>query len=249
MSRSVCSRGLIVSCTLALLLIFSAGLASATTITESAWFTIPNGPNPGDPTRTLTLTDWNGVNETISLAKFDSSLGVLNSVTLTLYADADSAGTITNNSNSGITVNQWDAYLRVKLLAPDAVLPATVTTPDLLHVDSLLVSLTPGSTVAQGGSVSYANHTTSAPTDSTTYTTGLDGYKGIGDIIFPLFTTTRTISDLSGGVLDLTQITAARAQVTIQYDYTPGTDTPEPAAAVLLGSALVGISVFRRRRR
>jgi hypothetical protein len=82
-----------------------------------------------------------------------------------------------------------------------------------------------------------------------TFTTGLGDYIGIGNIVFPLFTTTRTISDLSGGVLDLTQTTAARAKVTIQYDYTPGRDTPEPATAVLLGTALVGISVFRRRRR
>jgi hypothetical protein len=253
MSRFVCPRGLIVSCALALLLIFSAGFASATPILESAWFTMPNGPLPGDPTRNLTSTDWNGVSQYISLAKFDSSLGVLNSVTLTLYADADSYGTITNNSGSGLRVNQWDAYLRVELLTPGAIsVPATELTPDLLRVDALLVSLIPNSTVNVNGQVSYPNHTTVAPTSSTTYTSGtndLSEYIGIGNIVFPLFTTTRTLSDLTGGNLDLTQTTNARAGVTIEYDYTPGRQTPEPATAVLLGTALVGISVFRRRRR
>ena len=71
---------------------------------------------------------------------------------------------------------------------------------------------------------------------------------GTGNIVFPLFTTTRTLADLTGGNLDITQTTAARAELIITYDYNPA-DAPEPAATVLLGSALVGISVLRFRKR
>ena len=110
-------------------------------------------------------------------------------------------------------------------------------------------SLTPGTTINSGDSVAYGPVVdTSASSGPTTYTTGLSPYIGTGMIVFPLFTNTRTLTDLTGGNLDITQATLARAEATITYDYT-SSDTPEPTTTVLLGSALVGISVLRFRRR
>ena len=230
------------------LLVFSTGFAFAGTIIDSGWFVSNNGPLPAGP-RNLTLTDWDGTTESIALNQFDPSLGTLNSVTISFYADADSTGSITNNSAGTVTVNQYDAFLRVRLLVPGVTTPANIGTAYLLEVQPLLVSVTPGTTITSGGSIVYGPVTdSSASSGPTTYTTGLTPYIGTGTILFPLFTNTRTMTDLTGGNLDITQTTLARAQATITYDYT-SSETPEPATTVLLGSALVGISVLRFRKR
>jgi hypothetical protein len=250
MLRDALAKGLSLVSILALLLILSAGLASAgTIITFYDWYTPTNGPLPSDPTRNLTLTDWKGLTQSISLPQFDPALGTLNSVTLSFYADADSTGQVTNNSGAAITVNQWDAFLRVRLLVPGVTVPATLLTAYLLEVQPQLVSLTPGTTLNADDTITYpAVSKSSATAAPQTYTTGLGSYIGTGTIDFPLFTNTRTIADLSGGNLDLTQTTLARAEAIVSYDYTP-TGIPEPATTVLLGSALVGISLLRFRKR
>jgi hypothetical protein len=231
--------------TLLALLALAASFAGAVTITEFAWYPTPNGPTVGDTPRTLALTDWNGVTQDVTLAQFDPSLGTLNSVTLTLYSDVDSGGNVKNNSAGPITVNQYDAFMQTEILAPGTSVPATSSTPYLLSASPTLISVAP-QTLGVGDSVTFSVVESSASTTQT-YTTGLGAYEGTGNLVFPLFTRTRTVTDLTGGDLDLTQTTDLRSEAIIVYDYTePG--VPEPASMVLMVSGLVGLGLVSRKR-
>ena len=80
-------------------------------------------------------------------------------------------------------------------------------------------------------------------------------FQGTGVATLPVFTGTRTVANATGGNLVVTQNTAARAEAVVTYTYTaapPPTPpdpapVPEPASAALLGAALLGLGLIRRR--
>src|ERR1700761_810699 len=122
-----------------LLVAFGAGTAEAATITETGWFSATG--NPG--TRTLTLTDWANGTQTINVAQFDTSLGTLNSASISFFGDLDSTGSLT--AIGDISVNQYDVSERMRLLPGTFSGPYTVvgTNGALLEVDPLITSVSP----------------------------------------------------------------------------------------------------------
>ncbi len=235
--------------------------ASASVATYKAWYSAANGPDPATTPQTYTQTDWSGVSQKIAVPKFDTSLGTLTAATLSLYADANSTGSVQNTGADTAEVTSYNSSLRVRLLAPSNSTtgpgidsPANTATPFLLESAPLLVSVA-NAAVAPGASVPFsvtATNATSNPIDlfSSTY---LTYFEGTGQVLLPVYTGTRTISDVSGGNLKTVQNTQARAEAVVTYTYTaappPGpTSVPEPQSAALLGASLLGLGVLRRRR-
>jgi PEP-CTERM motif len=223
-----------------------AAFAGPTTLTFNSFF-------PGPSNATQLPTDWNG-SQKISVPTFDVTLGTLNSVTVTLLGDVTSSGLLTDTSPSGqASIFSYSSATEIMLLpvnyaggAANAFSAAlAVASPTLITLTGTRQNPIP---LDAGASRSFSV-TDAQATDGFTTSIGLGIYEsvGAGSVLFPLFTDTSTLSNVSGGNLSLSQSTAAFAEVTITYDFSAAA-IPEPASMALLGSGLAAIGIIRRRR-
>lgn len=223
------------------------GAANAAVQFATGWYSaINDSPTP----RNMTVTDWNNGSQTISVQQFDTMGGtrVLDQVRLSFFGDIDSTGTITAG-NTNITVSQYDVSLRMRLMPGSFAGPYNTlgTLGFIAQVTPLILSVTPGGVSANtvlpvsalGVTVTtpFANQGSTAP------------FVGAGTVLYHLFTETRTQSDISGGDFSQDLETFARASVTLEYTYHEVDLIPEPATIGVLGLALTGLGVLRRRAR
>ncbi len=227
---------------------FTSVAAQAGSVTYSAFFPGGNGPATTDTPQNFATTDWDGTTQKVSVPQFDASLGTLTSIGLTLYGNVTSTGSVTNTGAGTASIDTYDATVHLRILAPGSTTPADLKTPYLLEANPALISL-PGQDLDAGNSISFGtpNAVNTNETTSTTLSTGFAPFVGAGDVTFPLGAFTQTLVGSTGGNLLLTQVTAARALVSVTYNY----DTvavPEPASMAVLGMGLFVAGLLRRRR-
>jgi hypothetical protein len=169
---------------------------------------------------------------TINFGKFDASLGVLNSVTLTFSSILDATGSITNHSlflprnyllsTGGLAALAGNGFNFVQGLGIGL---------DLVHV---------------GRNSSVGLNYSDSDSDSQTLTSNLNAFIGSGSVPFTFVSTNLFAMVGVNGSLSVNPLISAEAQ--ISYDYTPG-PVPEPAswAMMVIGFGVLGGAMRRRR--
>lgn len=230
---------------------FTTVAAQAGSVSFSQFFPAGNNIDPNSAPQAFESTDWNGVLQNVTLPQFDSSLGTLSGISMTLYGNVTSLGQILNNSLGDATISQYLATVSFRIYTPFPIAgdepPVDAITPFLVRVDPLLINVTPQTLVASGvisfGSPTNVNNSATA---SAAITGSLAPYIGTGTLIFPLGAFTQTLTSVTGGNLELTQTTSGRALATITYTFDE-VAIPEPASMALLGIGLFAAGIARRR--
>lgn len=185
------------------------------------------------------------INQSGNLNLFDSSLGVLNSVTFDFSGSMTTGFNLTNNAANSQTVK---ATGTVDLFAGSS----NTAIDNLINSMILGLSATTGFVaIAPGASNNYGPFTDSDSL-SVTFLSGLSAFEALGGGLFDV--TGFSLSGLGltggGGNVAAVQRTSAGIGAAITYDYTarPQVNVPEPAILGLMGLGFVAMGAMRRRR-
>ncbi len=204
----------------------SGGAAHALVLTDS--FNFP-----------LSTTE---INNTGQLDKFDSALGTLTSVTLTLDGQAVTTITMENTAAQGQRV-EADARVRIFWSSDLGGLDLSAIILDMQMGTGLQV-LAPGATASFGPLNDNDTFTQNPLASLFAAAPGGGTFNITCDSLSGLNTTG------GGGNVVFSQVTQAGCGASISYDYIPRqTSVPEPGALALLGLGLLGLGVVRRRTR
>jgi hypothetical protein len=214
----------------------TCGLASASTLMETFTGTATVSTN----------TDFSGL---LTTTQFNPAWGTLQSVEIDINSAMSTDLQITNNdtSNSSGTV-----HTQLQIFVQDAGnnLSGGVfsTGPGVLAYCAPNVNCIGGFsyTLAHGGSQD-SGALTGASLQDVTYNLAaiLSEFTGLGNISLHTNTLTGTTITNTGGNTVAIQNTTANVTGDVIYTYTSG--APEPATLFLMGSALVGVGVLRKR--
>jgi hypothetical protein len=217
-------------------------------------------------------------NYSLTLNKFNSSLGTLTGIQLYFRAtetvtsfiltnnsaatqkfDAQIASIV--NSDPDNTANSADAFSEEPVDLFDTRGGILGLCPNVSPFACGKITLTAGQ-IHQYGPFSASN--TDVAQGFTTGT-GVNGVFGVvqsvdpgnfssylaapGNTTFALTGSTEISTTFvgGGGQIGLSQTTTAGFQAEVDYTFTPATATPEPGTMILLGGALVGLGLFRKR--
>ncbi|MCX5633771.1 MAG: PEP-CTERM sorting domain-containing protein [Phycisphaerae bacterium] len=195
---------------LAVAFIITAVPAFATTISYNTSTPVP-----------LTRTNWSN---TLAFQKFDSSLGILNSVRLDVNGVMSTVITVDSNSYATGDVKTEVVTTVQNSSGLDLMSP-------LFTFTDLYGSVTSG-TLTKSGS-SYDIYTTPAI---------LSAFSGTGNILLNASTFTSTWLHFTSGNATASQVTDASLNGTVTYDYT----IPEPATITLLCAG--AFALLRRKK-
>ncbi|MBE9050906.1 PEP-CTERM sorting domain-containing protein [Nostocales cyanobacterium LEGE 11386] len=187
------------------------------------------------------------INSVLSIQKFDSSLGTLNSVKLDFVSDlTGSAGfenrgagasTITVRLGADISLQQSDLQLE----PPFPISPESSQTYQVNAFDGTVdFAGTSGRTV-QG--LTATQSTTTMFTDASS----LQIFTGIGNLDF-LFSALATSGVTGSGNISSFVDTLAKASLKVTYDYDELTTVPEPSTALGMG-LIAGLGLLSQRKK
>ncbi len=225
--------------------------------------------NAETATQTLSFSsialNWN---QLVNVAKFDSSLGTLTSITFD-YSAMFPSSTVTVK-NTGSTTGTWKgrASNAFALYVGDLTSsPSAVT--DMLDNDTAGALSNANGDVATGSLIG-AERNMGSFTANQSKTNTLGGFTSLTDVFsfsmlstagddLSLFIGSGTTALTMGGVAQTTATSSgsfevtynplASGQLVITYDYTPVSTVPEPESYAMLLAGLAAIGVVARRRR
>jgi len=215
-----------------LLLALAATCVSAATVVQTASM-------PASTTNAYT---------TLSVAKFDPSLGTLNSVKFDLSSTFTSTLSWTN-TGSGAGYITWGVVdPTIQLNAPDS--SALIGSQCLGWIIFAGTQTAPVSPATSGIKVlagaNYSDTKSVSGACSQIITDGLSAYVGSGSVALPFSAEVPSFAlSTTGGNGIRTLATHATADLTVTYDYTP---VPEPSSILALVAGLGSLAAFRRRR-
>lgn len=180
---------------------------------------------------------------TFSVPLFDSHLGTLSSVTLSLVSNI--VGRIDVFNNLGTPQAFTNAF---------ATIPVTVTshTPDATSVTAVAISLAPSGTATPGFPItSFTGIAATASNAVNVAPVNFAAYMGLGggSALFTAASNGGSYGGTSVPGLFFGGSAVADGNFTVRYDYDAVSAVPVPAAALLLGSGVLSFGAAWRRKR